>query len=216
MDMRYKDQGNDMVGMREFIPRSRAKDIWKVITGFGVALGLMLLLNLMPNSVGGATEASLVSLVIVSLLCFYIVYLKQQNLDLVMTTEFQNLLFAQAASIGYDFCLFVKRDGSITYSSTGIRKLFPSMHSNVVISLEKLFDAAHISTKHQEQVMSAIYANEKDKLIFTITAEGEAGPQKYIFSIDPLERPSGYAAIRGRKFVEGTQKKSSLSSQKEE
>ena len=125
--MRYQDQENDNLNTRDFVPRSRSKDIWKVILGFGIALGLMLLLNLTPDSVGGATEASLISLIAVSALCFYIVYLKQQNLDLVISTEFQNLLFSQEAAIGFDFCLFVKRDGTISYSSMGVQKLFPSL-----------------------------------------------------------------------------------------
>ena len=204
--MRYQDQENESLNTRDFVPRSRAKDIWKVILGFGIALGVMLLLNLMPDSVGGATEASLISLIAVSALCFYIVYLKQQNLDLVMTTEFQNLLFSQAASIGFDFCLFVKRDGTITYSSMGVQKLFPSLKSSAATSLDGLFEAARIETKNQEKVMSAIFANEKDRLIFEMTTEETGSPQKYVISIDPLERPSGYAAIRGRKYIENQNK----------
>ena len=200
--MRYQDQDSDSLTVRDFVPRSRTKDIWKVIMGFGIALAVMLTLNLMPDSVGGANEASLISLIAVSALCFYIVYLKQQNLDLVMNTEFQNMLFSQAAAIGFDFCLFVKRDGTITYSSMGIQKLFPSLKSSAATSLEGLFQAARIEQKNQDKVMSAIFANEKDRLIFEMTTEDVGTPQKYIISIDPLERPSGYAAIRGRKYVE--------------
>lgn len=197
--MRYGDQNDTTASSGDFVPRSRSKDVWKVIMGFALALGLMLFLNLMPNTVGGATEASLISLIAISALCFYIVYQKQQNLDLVMATEFQNLLFAQAAAQGSDFCLFVKRDGVIVYANDGLRRLFPNIQYSDANALEALFEAAEMNKVDRERVQSAIYANERDRLIFPMR-DSTGNAREYILIIDPLARPPGYIVIRGREY----------------
>lgn len=197
--MRYGDQLDMTADTSDFVPRERSRDIWRVIFGFALAIALMLFLNFTPNVVGGATEASLISLLAIAILCFYIVYQKQQNLDLVMATEFQNLLFAQAASQGADFCFFVKRDGVIVYANDGLRKLFPNLVYSDASALEALFESAEINNVDRERVMSAIYANQRDRLVFPMK-DASGNHREYILIIDPLNRPPGYIVMRGRQY----------------
>jgi PAS domain S-box-containing protein len=197
--MRYGDNSETDAQTADFVPRERSRDIWRVIFGFALALLLMLFLNFMPNTVGGATEASLISLIGISALCFYIVYQKQQNLDLVMATEFQNLLFAQAAAQGSDFCLFVKRDGVIVYANDGLRRLFPNIAYGDANALSALFDSSEMNIVDRDRVMSAIYANERERLIFPMR-DASGSHKEYILIIDPLSRPPGYIVIRGREY----------------
>jgi PAS domain S-box-containing protein len=196
--MRYPDHIHSDA-LLDFVPRDRAKQIWNVLIGFAITMSVMLVLNFSPSLVGGRLEASLVSLVVICVLCFYIIYQKQQNLDLVLTTEFQNLLFAQAAALGFTFCLFIKRDGTIVYSNEGLKRLFPNLYHANSQALQVLYDIAHISLTDRERINSAIYGIRREHLIFPM--KDASGDYKiYILTVDPLKRPSGYIVLRGREY----------------
>lgn len=192
--MRYTEHTSSSAAPQYFIPRDRSQTIWRVIIGFVIVLGTMLLLNLVPNLVGGEPEASLLSMVAISILCFYIVYLKQQNLDLVTQAEFQNLLFSQAVAVGTSFCLFVKRDGEIVYVNQGLRSIAPEISGKSYVELDVLLNALKLQEHVKRAIQDAVFALEPKSIPISI---GYGASHHAInLEIAPLSRPSGYVVIK--------------------
>lgn len=192
--MRFNERDNPQVPYN-FVPRDRSSAIWRVIIGFVVALGIMLVLNLVPSSVGGEPEASLLSMVAISILCFYIVFLKQQNIDLVTQTEFQNLLFSQAAAVGSIFCVFVKRDGEIVYVNRGLSHVLGDAQRNFS-HLASLLEELALPKPTNEAIQDAVFTLDCVSLPISINrTSGEA--VALTLEIAPLARPSGYVVIKG-------------------
>lgn len=183
----------------EFIPRERSAQIWRMILAFAIVTILILTFSLSADGLGGEGIASMLSVVAISILCFYVVLRKQQSLDLVMMTEFQNMLFAQAAAQGSNFCLFVKRDGTIEYANDGVKAVFPNYSYGEVHGLESLLREANVNKTDSDRLMSAIISSQRDRLIFPIVNK-ENKVQEYILTIEPLARPAGYMVVRGREY----------------
>jgi PAS domain S-box-containing protein len=189
----------DTPALMEFIPRKRAAQIWRVILAFMILALILLLLNFKPDMVGGDSIAMIFSLAAITALGFYMVLRKQQNLDLVLATEFQNMMFAQAAALGSNFCLFVKRDGSIEYANDGAYEVF----TKEVIRASSLFDGllekASIGKTDRDKLMAAIIAQRSERVICPLRQPSGA-VKDYIFTVDPLPRPAGFMLVRGREF----------------
>lgn len=197
--MRYTESGTTSPSQLDFVPRERRSEIWRTIGAFIIAILLIFILSFAPDNAIGKAVAGIVSLVVICVLCFYVVFRKQQNLDLVMTTEYQNLLFSQAATLGADFCMFVRRDGTVVYSSEGVREIFPNTHYSESQALETIFEEGSVNKTDRERVMGAIHSNSSDRIVFPLTLRDSAR-QEYILTIEPLPRPAGFSVIRGRKY----------------
>lgn len=193
--MRYSERENPHVPYN-FVPRDRSSAIWRVIIGFVVALGVMLVLNLVPSSVGGEPEASLLSMVAISILCFYIVFLKQQNIDLVTQTEFQNLLFSQAAAVGSLFCVFVKRDGEVVYVNRGLSHVLGDGTQRNFSHLASLLEELALPKPTNEAIQDAVFTLDCVSLPIVIS-RGSGESIALNLDIAPLARPSGYVVIKG-------------------
>lgn len=197
--MRFSETEYNNTTQMDFVPRERRTQIWRVIVAFTVTIGLIFILSFAPGSVGGATFAGLTSMAIVMVLCFYVVYRKQQSLDLVMSTEYQNMLFAQAAALGSSFCMFVRRDGTIVYANDGLRRLFPHFAYSESQALEGIFEQGGVRKTDRERIMAAIYNNQSDRVVFPVKQQN--GEDKdYILTLEPLPRPAGFTVIRGREY----------------
>ena len=145
--------------------------------------------------------APLLSVGIVGALCFYMVLHYQQSLDLVMLTEYQNLLFSQALALGSTFCLFVKRDGTIVYANDGMKTIFPNGSYAHSQALEAVFATGGVSHADRARIMGAVYNNLTDRIVFPIMA-ADGIEANYILTLEPFVRPSGYILIRGREYRE--------------
>lgn len=197
--MRFSETEYTNPGQLDFVPRERNSQIWKVAIGFCGTIILIFVLGLAPDIVGGKTTAALISMAAVAVLCFYVIYRKQQSLDLVMATEFQNMLFSQAAALGSTFCIFVKRDGTIVYANDGLTKLFPHYAYADSEALEAIFDQGGVRKPDRERIMGSIYASQHDRVLFPIRMPtGET--KDFILTIEPLTRPGGFMVIRGRPY----------------
>lgn len=196
--MRFTETDYSSPGQLDFVPRRRRNQIWRIIVAFGLMIAMILFLGTISPE-GRDGSALFLSVFIVACLCFYVVYRKQQSLDLVMDTEYQNLLFSQAAALGSSFCIFVRRDGTIFYANEGLRNFFPkSLHGNIQ-SLEVFFDQVSVTKSDRGRIMSAIYNNAAERLVFPIqTTDGQ---KDYVMTVDPLARPGGFLVLRGREFV---------------
>ncbi len=197
--MRFNETEYVSPGQMDFVPRERRNQVWNLVVAFSVVIAVIFVLAFAPETLGGRSFSAFVSMAVVGVLCFYVIYRKQQNLDLVMATEYQNMLFAQAAALGSSFCLFVRRDGTIVYADGGLRRIFPRFNYGDAQALEGVFEEGHVKRADRERIMGAIYSSSNDRLVFPITtATGEV--QEYVLTVDPLRRPGGFSVIRGREY----------------
>jgi PAS domain S-box-containing protein len=197
--MRFSDEDFTTPSLMEFIPRERGNQIWRVIFAFAIVGALVIAFSLTAGKIGGAGIASMLSIVTIAILCAYIVISKQQALDLVMMTEFQNMLFAQAAALGSNFCMFVKRDGTIEYANEGLKNIFPNYSYGEVHGLERLLQQANVNKTDSDRLMGAIISTQRARLIFPIITK-ENTVHEYILTVEPLPRPAGYMVVRGREY----------------
>lgn len=197
--MRFSEAEFDTPAQMDFVPRERRGHITRVVVAFSISLVLLMALTMLPESLLSPAHAAIAAMAIIMGLCFYIVYHKQQNLDLVMHTEYQNMLFSQAAALGATFCIFVRRDGTIVYANDGLTKLFPHFAYSDSKALEMVFEQGGVAAADRERIMSAIYANQAERLVFPLLQpDGER--KDYILTLEPLQRPGGYMVIRGREY----------------
>ena len=117
-----------------------------------------------------------------------------------MTTEYQNLLFAQAVSLGTSFCMFARRDGTVVYANDGLRQLFPYFSYADSQVLDAIFEAGKVPRTDRERLLSAIHSGTTDRLVFPIQLPtGET--KEYVLTVEPLNRPTGFSVIRGREYL---------------
>ena len=202
--MRFSESNYSAPGQMDFMPRQKNRRLGGMIFTFVAAL---LIISVTLFSSGGRSIAVVSALLAIAALGFYVVYRKQQNLDLVMTTEFQNMLFAQAAALGSSFLILVRNDGSIVYANDGLRTIFSKFNYANAMALEGLFAEGGVSTTDRSRIMGALAGGSTDRLVFPIRSS-DGTSKDYVLSVEPLARPAGFAAIRGREFMEtrtGTQ-----------
>jgi PAS domain S-box-containing protein len=195
--MRFDETDYSSPGQLDFVPRERRNQVNKLILVFVVALAALFIIGMLGAA--NRLHATLLSLIIVAFLGFYAVFRNQRNLDLVMATEFQNMLFAQGTALGAAFCIFVKRDGTIVYANDGLKELFPHAAYSDSRALEAIFAQGGVHRSDRERIMGAIYAHQAERIAFPArTASGEE--KNFILTVEPLQRPGGFSLVRGREF----------------
>jgi PAS domain-containing protein len=183
----------------DFLPRDRRSALTKLIALFVIAGLSVFLIAYTPLGHNIQFLAPLVAVIFMAFLCWYCVHQRQIDNDLVMTAEFQNLLYAQAAVAGAQFVLIVRRDGTVVHVSDGLTNIFPRFDYAQSQALEGLFDLGVVRKVDRERILGSIYAGTQDHLIFPILQQ-YSEPQEYILTIEPLQRPSGFAVVRGRQY----------------
>lgn len=196
--MRFNESTYHNPAEMDFVPRERRGQITQLIAAFLIALVLIFVLGfVMAKSLGAIGVFAAMG--VITVLCIFVVMRKQQNLDLVMNTEYQNMLFSQAVALGSSFCLFARRDGTVVYSNDGLRKLFPDMYHGESHALDTIFERGQVGRPERERVMAAVYSGKAERVILTITSHDNT-TQDYIITIEPLERPGEFLVIRGREY----------------
>lgn len=195
--MRFQEANEANTSQLDFVPRERRNQGPRLAATF-IAIFFLIITIGYSSSLSVHSVGTPILAMLVLVLGFYVVTRFQQNLDLVMTTEFQNMLFSQAAALGTSFCLFTRRDGTVVYANQGMRELF-GRGAGESQALETIFKAGQVAVADRERVMSAIYSNAGERLIFPITLP--SGQQKnFVLTVEPITRPSGYVVLRGREY----------------
>jgi len=195
--MRFNERYVVKKGQDDFVPRNKRAQMWNLILMFVLTAAAIFAIGYGPSNQSN-NFTPLYSLIVLSGLCFYVFYRRQENLDIVMTTEYQNLLFAQAAGLGASFILILRNDGTIVYANDGARRLFPNAKQAQL--LDNLFEEDGIQRTDRDRLLSAIKTGAFERLVFPLTTSEGAG-KEYIFTIEPLPRPSGFCVIRGREYL---------------
>lgn len=206
--MRFSEIDSMTPNQLDFVPRERRNQVSKLIVAFVATMLLVFVSAYMPIFSHMDIYAPLLAILLVALLCLYTVYRNQVNLDLVMATEYQNMLFSEAASLGSTFCMFVKRDGTIVHANDGLTNVFPAFNYGEARALEGIFEQGVIRKVDRERIMGAIRSGTADHLIFPILDRYQ-DKKDYILTVEPLTRPAGFSVVRGREYLgqrAGTQK----------
>ena len=198
--MRFDETNKSHSNQLDFVPRKRRNQSLKLITSFGLIMLMMFIVACTP-----ALQHSLMPtfgiITAIGALGVYVVLQHQANLDLVLSTEFQNLLLSQALVTHTDFCIFMRRDGTLVFANEGIRKIFGIQERGQSQLLEMVFTKGNVTATDRERIMGAIYNNAADRLVLPLTRE-DGNAHHFVLTIEPFVRPSGYLLIRGRAFRE--------------
>lgn len=196
--MRISDNVSDFV-TPDFVPRAYSRPIRQLSVVYLIAVALIFLISSFRESLGGNAVSTVLIMAIVCAIAVFTLIRRQQHNDQMLATEFENLLFSAAASLGSNFCIFLKHDGTIIYANDGTRRMFPHFSRDQTLAIDQLFGGAQVDKVHLDKLYSALSLNRKENLIFEITnASGERSD--YIVMIEPLKRPSGYFVLRGRSY----------------
>jgi PAS domain-containing protein len=198
--MRFSKIDSLRADQLDFVPRERRNQLTRLIFAFGFVIGAIFLSAYVPMFRAFAIYTPLIAILLVALLCLYVVYHKQLSLDLVMAAEFQNMIFTQALSVGSNFCMIVRRDGTIVHASDGLSAIFPRFDYAQSQALEGVFEQGTVRKADRERLMGAIYSGTTDRLIFPIINQYQ-DRKEYIITVEPMPRPAGFSLIRGREYL---------------
>jgi len=198
MAARYTDLAPHANGSGDFVIRKRTPTLLQLI--------IILLISLMMSIGVALTQADKPAFIgLIMFLVFsvgwYIVMQLQSHRDLLLTTEFQNALFASALGLNNKFCLIIKQDGNVIYLDRSFQDMFPDFLGQSRRTIDVLLEQGKVSTEDSAKVFSAIEHGAYDKVVFNIRTADKSF-QKIIMSIEPILRPSGFIMLRGREFVE--------------
>lgn len=199
--MRFAEGQNVDRSKADFVPREHEEHMRGVVILAAVSVIAIFLLVYLPSTASNKNLGALGAMMVVAIQCFYITYNRQQNIDLVMSTEFQNMLFAQSMAIGNVFCIIVRRDGTVVYANDSIKKIFPDYHYSRTMALDAVMHEGSVTDIDRKRLMTAIGSDTADSMVLPIKNKKEE-EVRYVLSIAPLSRPAGYSFIAGREFQE--------------
>lgn len=196
--MRFSDDQAQVINP-DFVPRSYSRPVRQFVVIYLIAIIAIFAVSQFRDVLGGDFVSNLLVTFIIVGIALFTIFNRQQHNDLIMATEFENMLFAAAASLGSNFCMFLKSDGTIVYSNDGTRELFPRVAYDESRALDQLLDDGNVSQTDRTRIYSALTSGEKETLIFPIT-DADNNRIDFILTIEPIKRPRGYFVLRGRRY----------------
>ena len=109
--------------------------------------------------------------------------------DIVLHTEFQNLLFASSAGLQSKFCLIVNASKIVVYFNHHFDQFFTENPENLD-QLDRLLSS--VKDEEKEKILNAIVNSKEEKLKIKFKQTNE----ELELHIDPLPRPQGFSIIR--------------------
>lgn len=195
--MRFDETHEANASQLDFIPRAQRNQAGRLVAGFAIILLGTLLVGFVP-ALHRHGYVSVIMALVVFAIAVKVISRYQKNLDLVMNTEFQNLLFTQGMGLGCTFSLFARRDGTIIYATDGMYRLLGSSTTESQM-LDAVFERGGIPASDRERILGAIYSTTGESLLFTIP-EATDREKKYVMTVEPLARPRGHVMVRVREF----------------
>jgi hypothetical protein len=195
--MRFTEKSYYDPSRLDFVPRDYRAQFMKVVAVFTLSLLVLLAIGVL-DLLRGTSYSPMAGLLIIVIMSVYIVVLKQRDFDLVMNTEYLNMLLAQGVALGGSFYYFVKRDGTVAYVDDGMRKLFPHVASAESQPIDRIFEHGQMLMSDRERLKAAILECKAERLVAPLVVAGKT--VDYWLTIDPLPRPAGMLLVRGREF----------------
>lgn len=186
----------------DFVQRSYGVSmIWVVLAftlGYIVMVGVLQYLALKGDLAYHPEDAvftlSIVGGVIFAMLASMSVMFVNRNRDLIMATEFQNLLFASSARIDTEFCLIVKVGGIVVYADPHFNDYFPFESAGSTIDeFQRLLESGGVRDDQRQAVLDAVTRGDPITVPFSLRGSGRV----LSLHVRPISRPKGYIIIRG-------------------
>lgn len=185
----------------DFVIRKTKPPVWSILGVYLVAFLVLAFLQHKPELVGGDWGFIGIAALCLGMLTWFCIYIAKHHSDMVLAAEFQNALFAAAASIKTTFCLITKQDGTVVYFDPGFQQFFGTRAKGSVFALGGVLDTHNISPEDRDIILEALSSGDYASIIFHME-DTEGTRQKYVLSIDPLQRPRGFYLLRCRNYVE--------------
>jgi PAS domain-containing protein len=195
MGIRYSDASKEA---NEFVTRERSPSIMQLIMLFVSTFIISVTLSL---AVADQTLLTIILMLILTSVGWYVILQIQRNRDLVLATEFQNALFTSALGSNNKFCIIIKHDGTLTYMDRAFHDMFFDFVKLPYRHIDALLKYGEVSQEECAKIYGAIEHNVNDSIVFTIRASDNK-PHKIVMTVEPITRPSGYILMRARDFVE--------------
>ena len=125
----------------------------------------------------------------------------QRTRDLVISTEFQNALFASALSSGCRFSCIINKEGSITYMDGGTQRMFADLLKERQMNLSNLLKIARVPNMEQDKILDLVVRGTPERVLCDMRGHDNR-THRVILTIEPITRPSGFLLVRARDYVE--------------
>lgn len=116
--------------------------------------------------------------------------------DIILETEFQNLMFASAARLGTDFCLIINGEKSTIYCDYNFSQLFASFENHEG-AFNTLMSEKSLKKADKDKVMKAMKDGKAAKIVLNYKKSSDEAAVKYTITAEPIARPVGYYVIKG-------------------
>ncbi len=114
--------------------------------------------------------------------------------DIVLQTEFQNLLFASSMSANTEFVVITSSDGIMVYYDQHFDQFFADSRDKEN-ELDRLLEHPGLSSENNKKLKLAIETSQD--VVVPFKAKNATGvEQSYELVADPLKRPKNFSAIR--------------------
>jgi PAS domain-containing protein len=198
--LRFTEHTIAQFGAEDFIPRDRSRPIRFLFLAFVCTVIATCVTLFYGATVSDRMVGMFIITIMLMALCLITIYFRRRGHDLVMATEFQNLLFAGAASVGYGFCLIVRHDGSTVYSNRAVNGLFMDFPYHDSQALEGFIEAGKLARFDADKITNALASGERRTCLVRATTRD--AHQDMVITVEPLPRPQGFYVVRGRPYFE--------------
>lgn len=194
--MRYAEE--HAKAPQDFQSRNRLPSFIQFLLIFcALYVGLILYFSVSKNLIG----FSIWSFILMAGTAGFITYIVHYNRDLVLATEFQNAIFANALGMSYLFSLIVRRDGSIVYVDLGLQNYFKGFSRHKHRHTDDLLDIANVSDEHKNAIYNSLRSMQRERLLFTVT-QSDGSKHDLVLSLDPIVKPGNFTLLRARAYSE--------------
>ncbi len=202
MPIRYSDFKKRSESTADFVARKYDPSLLKLILLFfaALAIGISITALLLPPLY------LIISLtVVMAILGSYVLLQIQRTRDLVVSTEYQNAMFASAIGYNCRFCIIIKREGAIIYMDPGIQRMFPDLIKERQISLSHLLKLGRVSTVEREKILDMVQRAQSETTVFEMRS-ADNRIHSLLLSVQPIVRPAGFLLLRTRDYTEDQQR----------
>lgn len=195
MFRRFSEESQHRPSPNDFVIRKRLPPLIVLALIFAGAFLILLLAAYNMENWGGFGGFTVLGLIIFGGLGWFTIAFTQRNRDLVMATEFQNMLFAAAAAIQSSFVLITKRDGTVVYFNPGFHKMFPHFSKRSAQMLDAVLENGALTTEEGEKIRDAIAEGVFYQTSY-LYSDDEGKKRQLVLSVAPLPRPEGFSLVK--------------------
>lgn len=194
MYRRFSDLSAIMARPKDFTIRKYRPSDFTIVLIFLLAIVMMGVSSIYHQGEAGLKDHLAYTAAIVAALCVYCLYYLRRTRNIVNATEFQNALFAGAASMRKSFYLIVStNDRSIMYFSPSFRAAFAGVRKGGFYTLDELLSVISINEDDHAKLLASMEKNEPFSGVFHIG--DDPGRKVYLMHTHPIPRPKGFTLV---------------------